>query len=544
MSFITWKTGKLIKASANNTQVTHDSNPKNARSESAVAADPFNSRHVVCASKRFRAETPPDLTHPEPESYEFVIVPLWSDDDGFTWHEVELTRHPDWPNSTDPALAWDTLGNLYLMVLPLGPAPNLEFKGVAIYKSTDGGQSWSAPNLIHPGAGDDKGWMTADGSGRVYAAWDADVGNATNLDFARTVGSQWKGLGSPAGPAGTAVPGVGDSFSPTLSVTSDGTLWIFWLAGNQIKYVTSSDRGTSFSAPATAAVGLTSLGAFGGSGGFPQLPGEKFRVPTVPTSVARGDSVYVAWADAREQVAGQRVARIYYRQFSKQYGWLGDPSGEPLLKGSAVSGANAHAFHPQLAVASDGVIGCAFYELGPKGTGGKLLIDVILATPRLGKPWFIDSPRFTPGLLSVRTVVTDAPWDPLIDAPWSHGDQTVTFIGDYFGCCGADEGFDMVWTDTRTGIQELFFNRVEEERFVLQIPDKVVNILFGVVQDGGGVVWVPGKGPVPVPPRGPVREAVIGAAIGELAKRLAKGDERAAIEDAAKQLVGKAQQGR
>ncbi len=542
MSVVTWKTGKLLKAPATNVQVTFDSTGKNARSESAVAADPFNPNHIVCASKRFRAETPLDATHQEPESYEFVIVPLWSNDGGFTWHEVELQRHDDWPNSTDPALAWDTNGNLYLMVLPLGPAPGLAFKGVAIYKSIDGGQSWSAPNLIHPGTSDDKGWMTTDpATGRVYAAWDADGGGGTELDFARTVGTQWKGLGSPAGAAGTPMPGVADSFSPTLSVTADGTLWIFWRAGSQIKYVTSADGGTSFSTPSMAVVGLTPLeNKFAGAGGWPQFPGEKFRVPTIPTSVARGNSVYVAWSDARELAAGKPAARIYYRQFTKTSGWLGDPSGEPLLKGGALPAAGAHAFHPQLAVSSDGIIACAFYELGPKGQGGKQLIDVVLATPRLGKPWFITFPPFAPGLLSVRTVVTDAPWDPLVDAPWAHGDPNVTFIGDYFGCCGAGEGWDMVWTDTRTGIQELFFGRVEEERFVLLIPDKVVKILFGVVQDGGGVVWVPGKGQVPVPPRGPVREAMIGSMIGELAKRLAKGEERAAIEAAAKQLVGKA----
>jgi hypothetical protein len=91
--------------------------------------------------------------------------------------------------------------------------------------------------------------------------------------------------------------------------------------------------------------------------------------------------------------------------------------------------------------------------------------------------------------------------------------------------------------------EELFFGRVEEEYFVLRIPDRMVRILYGVVQDGGGVVWVPGKGPHPVPPRGPVREAFIAAAIGELAKRLARTEERAAIEGAAKQLTDKAKQG-
>jgi hypothetical protein len=168
-------------------------------------------------------------------------------------------------------------------------------------------------------------------------------------------------------------------------------------------------------------------------------------------------------------------------------------SGHPLISSGARSDPSAHAFHPQLAAISDGTIGCAFYELGAKGKKGELLIDVVLATPAR----VLRTTPLRPNLLGTRTVVTDAPWDPLLDAPWAHGSPAVTFIGDYFGCCGGGDGWDMVWTDTRTGIQELFFGRGEQERFVLQIPDKVVKILFGVVQDDGGVVWVPGKGRCP-----------------------------------------------
>jgi hypothetical protein len=159
---------------------------------------------------------PADPTRAEPESYEFVIAPSWSDDGGFTWHEVDLQRQADWPNSTDPALAWDKQGNAYLLVLPLGPAPNLDFKGVAVYRSIDGGKSWSSPNQIHVGNNDDKDWATTDAtSGRTYAAWD----DGSSLGFARTVGTQWKGAGAPAGAAGSHIPGVTDSFSPTLTVT-------------------------------------------------------------------------------------------------------------------------------------------------------------------------------------------------------------------------------------------------------------------------------------------------------------------------------------
>ena len=35
----------------------------------------------------------------------------------------------------------------------------------------------------------------------------------------------------------------------------------------------------------------------------------------------------------------------------------------------------------------------------------------------------------------------------------------------------------------------------------------VATILFGVVSDGGGLVWVPGRGPIPVDPWGPLSPA-------------------------------------
>lgn len=60
--------------------------------------------------------------------------------------------------------------------------------------------------------------------------------------------------------------------------------------------------------------------------------------------------------------------------------------------------------------------------------------------------------------------VTDQPWDPTVDAPWAHGDSQVTFIGDYFGIDASSAGFYPLWTDTRTGIQELWTAIVPERR--------------------------------------------------------------------------------
>src|SRR5262249_12394752 len=92
----------------------------------------------------------------------------------------------------------------------------------------------------------------------------------------------------------------------------------------------------------------------------------------------------------------------------------------------------------------------SFYEFGPKPS--TLLIDVMMAESYDGGSTF---QYFT---------VTDGPWDPVVDAPWAHGDSNVTFIGDYFGIDSSSAGFHPTWTDRRTGIQELWTGIVPERR--------------------------------------------------------------------------------
>ena len=62
----------------------------------------------------------------------------------------------------------------------------------------------------------------------------------------------------------------------------------------------------------------------------------------------------------------------------------------------------------------------------------------------------------------------------------------------------------MLWTDTRTGVQELFFDRVETEQFDPPgILDGIVGqVLLGVIQGGEGIIIVNGH-VLRVPPRGP-----------------------------------------
>jgi hypothetical protein len=419
--------------------------PNADRSESTLAVNPLDSNNLVGSSKRFT----------NPRTYEFTLAAYASFDNGLTWTEappLQLLHNgdqgytgPDWAGVSDPEVVFDDQGTAYLIALPFVAGANPV--GIAIYQSYDGGLTWSPPNLIHFTFGDDKPGAAADNSpqspffGNVYTAWDDGV----RMRFGRTTdrGATWRGAGND--PVGTIL--AVDSFAPALAVGDDGTVFITWVAGSQVKFVKSTDGGDSFSAPAVLASGITNLSSAGlpAPDGFPELPGGRFRVVTL-TAVATGPGgeVVTAWADYREH-----VSRIYYRR-STDGGltWEGPASGQPLLTGDGTPGSDQHDFHPQLVRAPQGgEIGCSFYEFGPKpGQDPNVpLIDVVFASS-------IDAGASFPN----PSIVTDQAWDPAVDAPLSHGSPRTTFIGEYFGLAADADGFFPFWTDTRTGIQEMF----------------------------------------------------------------------------------------
>jgi hypothetical protein len=407
-----------------NIQVTHDISLDNARSESSLAINPNNTQQIVAGSKKF-------INY---HTYDFTLATSYSTDGGLHWNDsAPFALLPGWTGISDPAIAWDDSGNVFLVALPFNNPPGGTMIGIAVYKSTDGGQTWSAPNLIHTSPSDDKQWAAGDGNlgspfqGRVYAAWDGPGG----LCFARTLdhGGTW--IGTEASPVGTVI--APSSFSPEVNVAADGTVYVIFLVGNEIRMVKSTDGGNSFQATASPATGIDAFG-------ITTLPGGNFRVVTVPTACDFGSTIIVAWADIRE---GKQ--RIYYA-VSTDGGasWNTPPSGQPLLAGLLID-PNMFHFHPQIVFRPDGVLGCAFYEFGPKPVA--LKIDTRMAL------------SFDNGIsFSQLFTVTDQPWDPALDAPWAHGNPNLTFIGEYFGFDASNNGFYPLWTDTRTSIQELWMD--------------------------------------------------------------------------------------
>jgi len=485
---------------------------RNSRSECDLVTNPTDSDNLIAASKRFYNY----------DRYEFTVATVYSLDGGVTWNKsadlVLLSGTEAAGGYTDPALAMDNNGTAYLVAEPDVwtnlPDPNDVLSvGMAVFGSENQGASWSNPAvpteklpwmLDNREDGADKQWATADNSssskffGSVYVVWGAD----TPLFFARKPAGQskWVGAGSDTSPM--AISGNENVFAPAICVSGDGTIHIAWhvpstsdMPSTDIFYMSSSDGGFSFSDPELCASGIGDISLSFPPvppADFPEFPGGKFRVLTLVSIAPIGASgCIVAWADARGQ-----FTRIFYRVRSDGGTWLGSNSGDPLLGAMGFSDQTpVQHFHPQLAVTPLGIIGCAFYEFG-QGSDGVFRIDVRLASTAV----------FTNNFFFLATV-TDRPWDPSVDAPLSHGNPAVTFIGEYFGLDVVGEDFGVMWTDTRTGHQELWFSRVATWRSSARPPALnpalVAQLIAGVAVDGGGLAIVGGY-PHPIPPWGPV----------------------------------------
>ncbi len=517
-----------------NIQVTSGT-PQQARSESIIAANPQNKNNLIAASKKFV----------NPQAYLFNIGLRVSFDGGLSWQDSAVPFLPEWgpvvgsggnkptAGMTDPAVVFDHFGNAFVLGEAVRFQPNgrIDTIGMYMYKSTDGGLTWSAPFPLHVGdLTDDKSWIACDNNpaspyyGNVYAAW----GAVSPLRFARSTdhGAHWKGIGSQA-PGSQIAPAT---FAPEITIGLDGTVHIAWYddgegsggaAATTIEYMRSTNGGDSFEAQKSIVTGVHGLRGnlpeIGNPnlGTWPHFPGATFRVITLATGGAFGldpaDKNYnplsqnyiVAWSDYREG-----AARIYYRTTSNAgVSFDGPNNGLPLLPANSVD-PSLHHFHPQIVATGSGVVGCAYYEYGPKG--GKNLIDVMLTAS------FDQAAHFF-----ITETVTDNPWDPAIDAPNSHGDPAVTFIGEYFGADADADGFDLLWTDTRTGVQELFFARIETEKYEppASLQGIVAEIVAGIIQDGGGIYFINGHFGR-VPPRGPVLDLVLAIAALDAAGKI------------------------
>ena len=480
-----FRTTYSLTAGANHRVTVSQQNE--ARSESAVAVNPANSNNMICASKKFydRAQ------------YESTIGISFSKDGGSTWTEVPLPPTPGHPEFTwlvDPDVAFAADGTAYLWGEPVDNPPTLSTIGMVAYRSTDGGANWTSMAVLHNDSSDDKGWISVDDTngsphfGTLYAVW----GASTPLRFARShdQAQNWQGVdGQPAG--ADVTPAF--TYAPAMGIGADGTIHIAWQLPNSktITYTRSKDGGQSFEAYRDIATNVTPfLASLPQKENWPVFPGASFRLMTMATLAVSPDGrVMVAWPDMRDG-----VARIYV-SISDDNGdtWPAATQEIPMMPWFPKGGLQH--FMPQLACTRGGVFGCAFYEYDPSLNPPKINVRITPMWP--GNSTF-DFP----------VTVSDMPWDPTINPPTVHNTMSVAFIGDYFGIAAGDQFFELVWTDTRTGLQELFSATVLVNVTPGFVPPEVVGtIIAGVVQDGGGLVFVGGH-IIRIPPWDPLVDVV------------------------------------
>jgi hypothetical protein len=480
-----------------NTQVSH-SDSNHPRSESDLAVDPTNPKNLVGASKKFD----------DPQLYHFHISPFFSTDGGVTWHESTLPMLSEWQGMTDPTVAFDTQGYAYLVGEPsqynpayTGHGDDFVGQGMVVYRSTDKGQTWKLVTRLSTSSQDDKQWVTADdrlGSlyhGRIYAIWGAnqDCGFAVSADG----GNTWTGHAGSGSSDHLANFWV---YAPAITTDSKGWIHIFNItptSDTEVQYRRSQDGGRNFElskavvsgGKGAVVSGVKGLEVFPSPDGFPQLPNGHFRVRTMVTATTGNEqTVMVAWPDTRQTHQGKPISRIYYR-ISRDGGdnWEGPDNGQALPLPIPLN-ADDHCIMPQLAATADGIIGCTFYVFGQEPGSGLFRLNVYLVAS------YDDGWSFP-----YMCQVSQKGWDPDVDAPWSHSDPNQLFIGDYFGLVATNEMFVPFWTDTRTGVQEIFSARVKivkPEYVYINLPDLWHRVPMPlIVEDRGSLVLDP-HGPI------------------------------------------------
>jgi len=209
----------------------------NGFAETDIAVNPRNHLNFVGSDNRVTG---------------FVGTPwvYYTTDGGVTWGSTAIS-----PNQGDPAFCADSLGNFYLAVLS---------NGVRVYKSSDGGVSWTNLGNIVNNSQADKEWIWADQTAgpyqnHVYMAY-VNFATGASVDFWRSTNNAatWSFVGN----MGSGSPNPG----PDIATGPNGEVYLAWYNGGTLTK-RSTDGGATFSADIRASIHNTP-GTIGGGGRY------------------------------------------------------------------------------------------------------------------------------------------------------------------------------------------------------------------------------------------------------------------------------------
>lgn len=440
------KTGACVNIAAYN----------NHRSESWVAVDPTNSSHLVGMSKFFF----------DPEFYLFHLGSYVSTDGGKSWSnevvpgfDCQSAPTNSWVDTTDPILAFDSMGRVFSTMLPFSLSYNPEGhqvwnvipnSAISVVRSLDGGNTWTIANQGEPlaiynssglGRTADKQWMTVDTNpsgrfaGNVYVGFTLFAGFSSEIWFSRSIdhGEHF------SAPVKLSVANNDGPFNTYifLGTAPDGTLYITYGSfpshlspESDVWLLKSTDGGQTFSGP-TLATTFRFVTAVA-------LPNTTFRDGISYNMAVNPTNGHVLLALEVQSDNGIDVQLAESTDGAQTF------SAPIFVNDAATVQDGTDQFQPTVAVAPDGTVAVAFYDRRlpcPSGDPNILAADQGRANFCINTSiqFFRDGPG---GLqpLGSNLRVTQATWDP--QNPGTTTGQlprpggptgSDTFIGDYFG---------------------------------------------------------------------------------------------------------------
>jgi hypothetical protein len=368
------------------------------------------------------------------------IVTYRSADGGASWQIGDLPAQPAaGPAGDDVTAAFGGNGRGYICAARSGHGSDLSRsnpdanRAVYVWRTDDGGRTFSPPVTVVEGVYSDHPWVAAGqdhdlAGNNVYVAWGAGASH-TALEFTRSTdgGASFEPPRKILGEAAT--PSL-VSAGPQLAAGPDGLVCAVcdWttrqdssgdLTG-QVVAVCSTDAGRSFGAPVHLGAESAAIALPGGA-----RPNSG---PAVAVS-SQGDALYVAFPTHTPGSAHSDIVVTASRDRGRTW-------SKPV---TATPGDGVIYFQPNVAVDEAGRVAISAFALA----NGR--VDEVLLVSRVGEL------RFGPPLR-----VTTASFNPLDQTTASRGKYGIWWIGDWQGIAGGAGAFHLVWNDTRTGKLDLF----------------------------------------------------------------------------------------
>lgn len=394
---------------------------------------------------------------------------------GATWTDGLLSVDDSYVYHMDPSVAFDANGNVYYSHISFDSYTSKN--GIFVHKSEDNGSSWVSNTVIDGPYSEhgfeDRPYITCDAvqgsnhKNNVYVSWHRVYENdnpTSKIYFSRLEA----GAGSFSSPVQISQT-KGEGAMP--AVGRNGVLYVTWLNrnDNSIKIATSLDGGENFNLEQNAVTGINRVHLIKISEGHSGLYLNSH--PSLAVDVSGGPyngNGYLVWADERED--GDEKPDVYIS--------LGHPDSDGYFTWSSPKKIysdpyNRDQWFPWVCVGPDGVVHIIYYS--SQNDPSNIMTDVYVATSYDACNTF-----------SYTKVNDNNGFDPRVGSrEWENG--AVEFMGDYIGIASSGQRVFPIWTDTRSGNEDLY---IEKSIFSNTTWSGTINVLDNVTVNDGVLLTI------------------------------------------------------